>query len=164
MTASSTKVINEIRFLVADTDPDLSKRRWQDEEIDAAFSDGLGIVTYGERDEGNASSLDRALAKLQAGAQLCMSLARDRARLKRWRTATGEQVDSNQEAERLESLGRSWAAQVNAALNRAIERNKTNSVTDKDPTGGIMNHCTINDPNIEYKFGKVNTLNKPRDR
>ena len=161
---NSDQIRQQLRLLLKDSDPDIGKRRWSEEEIDASLTDGFGVVTYGARTEGT-NGLDNALAKMYAGAQLALGLARDRARLKRWKSAAGEEVESQQEAERLESLARAWMEQVNKALTRDIERNKEGASKSTQAEGGTVTWNTISPTHRNFKFGKVNNIfNKPADR
>lgn len=163
--ANSDNLRAQLRMLVQDYGQDPTSHKWSESEIDSALTDGYGMVTYGDRNESTASSFDTALAKMYAGAQLCIGLARDRARLKAWRSAAGEGVESQQEAIRLESLANSWMNQVNTALNRLIQKSKNDVSNVAHAEGANMGLNGATElTHSEFRFGRVNKLNRPNDR
>ena len=161
---NSDALRQELRFMIMDYEADQSKRKWTEQEVDASLNDGFGIVTYGERNEADGNRLDIALAKMYAAAQLCFGLARDKSRLKRWKSAAGEEVNSEQEAMRLESIANSLMNQVNAALKRQIDRSSNDLSTASQAEGGVLGWNTISGRHRDFNFGRVDTLNRPNDR
>ena len=158
---NSDDLRKKTRHLINDASTNPDEQVWSEAEIDAALDDGFGFVTYGERNESGASSMDIALAKLWAGATLVTTLARDKARIARWKTAAGEEYDSGQVADNLMKLAETWLAQVERALQRENDR-LSDEIKTQPATGGVLGWNTISANHRDVTMGTVDSLNRPR--
>jgi len=164
-TVNSSSIIKQVRMIVKDDPQEIANRVFIDEEVDAALSDGFGMVSYGSANEGTSDSFIKALAKLYAGATLLYSLARDKARLYKWKSSLGEEVDSDQESKSLTRIADSMMAQVNSSLSKQIERMKDDVKLQTSAQGTALEFAPDLPKHRDVKFtGRVGKLNKPSDR
>ena len=156
----SEELRRRLRYQVNDHSSNPDDQVWSETEIDGALVDAFGYVTYGERTESSGSSLDISLAKLWAGATLLGNLARDNARLAKWKTAAGEEHDAGQISKNIDAIAGRWFDQVERALKRQNDRLRDDIKTEA-PAGAPMNWNTLSAKHRDITHGTVDRLNRP---
>lgn len=161
MTTNSAALILKVRSLVRDA----SSIAFSDDDVDYQLSAGFGYVTYGNGDETSSNTFQSALAQLYAGAQLSLSLARDRTKLLKWKSATGEEVNADEESKSLIKVAESWMKQVDSALERELKMKTDDVKTVASAKGADFTFNSDVPMHSDYKpVGVVGRLNRPSDR